>query len=152
MASFQRSPVCLQPNLHCASAGHAFPNRNAVALSSLRLTCYHYCVLSAAGDWLQGPYVYALYEAYGFSVKDIGRLFIAGGAHIVSKSVGDTVPPQGSPHSDPHVSAAQSSTLGGSGDCATPPPASLPLPNRPDTGFGSSMIFGTIVGSLADRQ
>lgn len=32
----------------------------------------------AAGDWLQGPYVYALYEYYGFDVKDIGRLFIAG--------------------------------------------------------------------------
>lgn len=31
-----------------------------------------------AGDWLQGPYVYHLYEHYGFSVRDIGRLFIAG--------------------------------------------------------------------------
>jgi hypothetical protein len=50
----------------------------------------------AGGDWLQGPYVYALYEHYGYTVKDIGRLFIAG--------------------------------------------------------FGSSMIFGTIVGSLADKQ
>ena len=45
---------------------------------------------------MQGPYVYALYQYYGFDVKDIGRLFIAG--------------------------------------------------------FGSSMIFGTIVGSLADKQ
>jgi hypothetical protein len=49
----------------------------------------------AAGDWLQGPYVYALYQHYGFDRGDIGRLFIAG--------------------------------------------------------FGSSMIFGTIVGSLADK-
>ena len=48
-----------------------------------------------AGDWLQGPYVYALYQHYGFDRGDIGRLFIAG--------------------------------------------------------FGSSMIFGTIVGSLADK-
>lgn len=47
------------------------------------------------GDWLQGPYVYALYEFYGFTVKDIGRLFIAG--------------------------------------------------------FGSSMVFGTVVGSMADK-
>ena len=31
-----------------------------------------------AGDWLQGPYVYHLYEHYGFSVRDIGRLFIMG--------------------------------------------------------------------------
>lgn len=51
--------------------------------------------MCAAGDWLQGPYVYALYQHYGFDRSDIGRLFIAG--------------------------------------------------------FGSSMIFGTIVGSLADK-
>jgi hypothetical protein len=48
-----------------------------------------------AGDWLQGPYVYALYPHNGFDRGDIGRLFIAG--------------------------------------------------------FASSMVFGTIVGSLADR-
>lgn len=52
--------------------------------------------LLAAGDWLQGPYVYALYQHYGFDRGDIGRLFIAG--------------------------------------------------------FGSSMIFGTIVGALADKH
>ena len=51
--------------------------------------------LMMAGDWLQGPYVYALYQAYGFSVTQIGILFIAG--------------------------------------------------------FGSSLVFGTVVGSLADR-
>jgi hypothetical protein len=50
----------------------------------------------AAGDWLQGPYVYALYSYYGYSKGDIGKLFIAG--------------------------------------------------------FGSSMVFGTMVGSLADKQ
>ena len=50
----------------------------------------------AAGDWLQGPYVYALYQSYGFDRGAIGRLFIAG--------------------------------------------------------FGSSMLFGTVVGSLADKQ
>mmetsp|Transcript_37996 Transcript_37996/g.107327 ORF Transcript_37996/g.107327 Transcript_37996/m.107327 type:complete len:462 (+) Transcript_37996:526-1911(+) len=49
-----------------------------------------------AGDWLQGPYVYALYQHYGFARGDIGRLFIAG--------------------------------------------------------FGSSLFFGTIVGSLADKH
>lgn len=51
--------------------------------------------LMMAGDWLQGPYVYALYVYYGYDKGDIGKLFIAG--------------------------------------------------------FGSSMLFGTIVGSLADR-
>jgi hypothetical protein len=51
---------------------------------------------SLGGDWLQGPYVYALYSHYGFGVKDIGRLFIAG--------------------------------------------------------FGSSMLVGTVIGSMADKQ
>ena len=53
------------------------------------------CVF-AAGDWLQGPYVYALYQYYGFDRGQIGRLFIGG--------------------------------------------------------FASSMVFGTLVGSLADKQ
>eukprot|EP00217_Crustomastix_stigmatica_P016284 CAMPEP_0183799658 /NCGR_PEP_ID=MMETSP0803_2-20130417/22369_1 /TAXON_ID=195967 /ORGANISM="Crustomastix stigmata, Strain CCMP3273" /LENGTH=450 /DNA_ID=CAMNT_0026044363 /DNA_START=30 /DNA_END=1379 /DNA_ORIENTATION=- len=52
--------------------------------------------LMMAGDWLQGPYVYALYQHYGYSTGDIGKLFIAG--------------------------------------------------------FGSSMVFGTVVGSLADKH
>uniref|UniRef100_A0A7S2GQP7 Molybdate-anion transporter n=1 Tax=Octactis speculum TaxID=3111310 RepID=A0A7S2GQP7_9STRA len=46
-------------------------------------------------DWLQGPYVYALYASYGFSGPDIAHLFVAG--------------------------------------------------------FGSSMVFGTFIGALADR-
>jgi len=53
-----------------------------------------YCLMMA-GDWLQGPYVYVVYELYGFTVKEIGILFILG--------------------------------------------------------FASSLVFGTIVGSLADR-
>eukprot|EP01006_Ploeotia_vitrea_P020250 TRINITY_DN52524_c0_g1_i1.p1 TRINITY_DN52524_c0_g1~~TRINITY_DN52524_c0_g1_i1.p1 ORF type:complete len:335 (-),score=161.63 TRINITY_DN52524_c0_g1_i1:616-1620(-) len=53
-----------------------------------------YLVMMAA-DWLQGPYVYALYSHYGYSQQEIGVLFIAG--------------------------------------------------------FASSMVFGTIVGSMADK-
>ena len=30
------------------------------------------------GDWLQGPYVYALYKNYGYGLEDISVLFIAG--------------------------------------------------------------------------
>ncbi|CAF3415513.1 unnamed protein product [Rotaria socialis] len=52
-------------------------------------------LLAVAGDWLQGPHVYALYESYGIQKHEIEVLFIAG--------------------------------------------------------FGSSMIFGTIVASLADK-
>ena len=53
----------------------------------------YYSAMTA--DWLQGPYVYALYDSYGFSSHDIAILFVAG--------------------------------------------------------FGSSMIFGTFAGALADR-
>ncbi|VDM80360.1 unnamed protein product [Strongylus vulgaris] len=49
----------------------------------------------SAGDWLQGPHVYALYESYGMSKHQIEVLFIAG--------------------------------------------------------FGSSLLFGTVIGSFADK-
>lgn len=35
-------------------------------------------LLAVAADWLQGPYIYALYAQYGFANADIGRLYIAG--------------------------------------------------------------------------
>lgn len=56
------------------------------------LSVWSICV---AADWLQGPYVYALYSAYGFSGHEIAQLFVAG--------------------------------------------------------FGSSLAFGCVVGSLTDR-
>eukprot|EP00933_Yihiella_yeosuensis_P060948 TRINITY_DN63757_c0_g1_i1.p1 TRINITY_DN63757_c0_g1~~TRINITY_DN63757_c0_g1_i1.p1 ORF type:complete len:482 (+),score=86.84 TRINITY_DN63757_c0_g1_i1:135-1580(+) len=39
------------------------------------LSVWGVCV---AADWLQGPYVYALYAAYGFSGDEIAQLFVAG--------------------------------------------------------------------------
>jgi len=51
-------------------------------------------LLAAISDWLQGPYVYALYDAYGYSQHIIAVLFVAG--------------------------------------------------------FGSSMVFGSFIGGLAD--
>jgi hypothetical protein len=51
-------------------------------------------LMAALSDWLQGPYVYALYSEYGFEQHHIAQLFVAG--------------------------------------------------------FGSSMIFGSFVGSIAD--
>lgn len=35
-------------------------------------------LLAVAADWLQGPYVYALYTHYGYSKADVGQLYIAG--------------------------------------------------------------------------
>jgi len=57
------------------------------------LVAWYMCV---AGDWLQGPYVYALYASFGFSKQQISQLFVMG--------------------------------------------------------FGASMVFGTFVGSLADKM
>lgn len=51
-------------------------------------------LMATLSDWLQGPYVYALYSDYGFEQHHIAQLFVAG--------------------------------------------------------FGSSMIFGSFVGSIAD--
>jgi len=45
------------------------------------LSVWAICV---AADWLQGPYVYALYAAYGFDGHEIAQLFVAGfGASLV---------------------------------------------------------------------
>ena len=35
-------------------------------------------LLATMGDWLQGPFVYALYMDYGFAKIDIAQLFVAG--------------------------------------------------------------------------
>jgi MFS family permease len=39
------------------------------------LSVWIFCV---GADWLQGPYVYALYSAYGFERHEIAQLFVAG--------------------------------------------------------------------------
>lgn len=62
---------------------------------SFQLNYLSVYLLAVASDWLQGPYVYALYTDYGFDKQAIGQLFIAG--------------------------------------------------------FGSSALFGTVIGSIADK-
>ena len=45
------------------------------------LLVYYICMTA---DWLQGPYVYALYSSYGFSKHDIAVLFVGGfGASMI---------------------------------------------------------------------
>eukprot|EP01013_Petalomonas_cantuscygni_P036284 TRINITY_DN659_c0_g2_i1.p1 TRINITY_DN659_c0_g2~~TRINITY_DN659_c0_g2_i1.p1 ORF type:complete len:465 (-),score=99.02 TRINITY_DN659_c0_g2_i1:548-1942(-) len=46
--------------------------------SAFRNTYLAVYLVMMGADWLQGPYVYRLYEFYGFSPKDCGLLFIAG--------------------------------------------------------------------------
>lgn len=50
---------------------------SAAFTSFQRLFLFVYLIMMAA-DWMQGPYVYRLYEHYGFSREDNGILFIAG--------------------------------------------------------------------------
>jgi hypothetical protein len=37
-----------------------------------------YALCFTAGDWLQGPYVYAIYKSYGFDLKQQAILFVTG--------------------------------------------------------------------------
>merc|ERR1711871_1858336 len=54
------------------------------AFKSFQLNYVSIWLAMMMADWLQGPYVYALYASYGFSKKEIGQLFIMGfGASMV---------------------------------------------------------------------
>ena len=46
--------------------------------SSLELVFLPAYAICASADWLQGPYVYALYSSYGFSREIVNLLFMAG--------------------------------------------------------------------------
>lgn len=53
------------------------PSSNAAFGQFQRLFLFVYLIMMSA-DWMQGPYVYRLYEHYGFTREDNGMLFIAG--------------------------------------------------------------------------
>jgi hypothetical protein len=76
------------------NAKQAGPTVTGEFVKFQRLYVLVYIIVMGA-DWMQGPYVYALYTYYGFGIADIGMLFIIG--------------------------------------------------------FGASMIFGTFIGSVADK-
>jgi hypothetical protein len=52
-------------------------NHTPEFLSFQKLYLAVYLIMMMA-DWMQGPYVYALYDKYGFTKGEIGQLFIAG--------------------------------------------------------------------------
>lgn len=78
-----------------AKAGAAGATARPSDFNAFQLNYLAVYLLAVMADWLQGPYVYALYTEYGFEKQAIGQLFIAG--------------------------------------------------------FGSSAVFGTFVGSVADK-
>lgn len=49
-----------------------------VGFAKFRLVYLGVWSICVAADWLQGPYVYALYSAYGFANHEIAQLFVAG--------------------------------------------------------------------------
>lgn len=83
-----------QPNGSALTPSSSGPSRSP-EFKAFQLNYLIVYLLAIASDWLQGPYVYALYTDYGYGKKEIGQLFIAG--------------------------------------------------------FGSSAIFGTFIGSIADK-
>lgn len=66
----------------------ALPSRTAEwpkGFGKFMVTYLSAWTLCVAADWLQGPYVYALYEAYGFRPHEVAQLFVAGfGSAMVS--------------------------------------------------------------------
>jgi hypothetical protein len=56
----------------------AFSLGDSADLRSFHVLYLSVYVLAMMGDWLQGPFVYALYESYGFSREDNAILFVCG--------------------------------------------------------------------------
>ena len=50
----------------------------AAALQKFQWTYLPPFLLATFADWIQGPYQYKVYTAYGFDEHDIGRLYICG--------------------------------------------------------------------------
>jgi MFS family permease len=66
---------CLQNRFARASAETPPKTKDLQCFQRSYLSVYFCAVM---GDWLQGPYVYALYAAYDFSRQQIALLFIVG--------------------------------------------------------------------------
>jgi Na+/melibiose symporter-like transporter len=71
----ETSATTKKPSALKSAASDAAANIRHTLLLRKYLVVY---LLAAMSDWLQGPYVYALYDAYGYSQHDIAVLFVAG--------------------------------------------------------------------------
>ena len=61
-----------------ADAGCSCVSMRAMKWSALELVFLPTYVICASADWLQGPYVYALYASYGFDRATLNLLFMIG--------------------------------------------------------------------------
>lgn len=60
------------------SAGAGTGGGDAVEFSRFQNNYLGVYLLAVTADWLQGPYVYALYTHYGYAKGSVGQLYIAG--------------------------------------------------------------------------
>ena len=65
------------------------------AYRGLRNTYLSVYALAVFGDWIQGGFLYALYAEYGYSIRDIGLIFVVGYASAMTigtyvAALGDT--------------------------------------------------------------
>lgn len=90
--SFLRPPTISSPLPHPSSSPLSSPSSNPSpspplpptsppTFSNFRIFALSYLgifYLMTLGDWLQGPYLYSLYSAHGYSRQDIGWIFSIG--------------------------------------------------------------------------
>jgi hypothetical protein len=97
-------------------------------------------------DWMQGPYVYALYSEYGFSKGDIGILFIAGfGSSLVFGTGASAARPVRAAAAAPAAAApaAAAARAARRAAAAPPPPPPRLRPRRPFPRAQSSAALRT---------
>jgi hypothetical protein len=67
---------------HMLPSTHSSRDSDFAAFQRNYLTVF---LIMMAADWFQGPYMYALYDYYGYNIEQIGTLFLMGfGASLVS--------------------------------------------------------------------
>lgn len=76
---FSHNPgLLLKPKVLRSSISEHFQSFNHPSFRAFQANYLLVYLLAVAADWVQGPYVYALYSHYGFEKTNIARLYIAG--------------------------------------------------------------------------
>ena len=62
----------------CRGQGRAERRDHELYYRLLRYMFLCVYIPATLGDWIQGPYLYALYSNYGFGMQEIGYIFVMG--------------------------------------------------------------------------
>lgn len=88
LTSLVTAVITLKARGAAADAATKKPQDFNTFQTSFLITYY----IGVAADWLQGPYVYALYSSYGFSKHDIAVLFVGGfGASMIFGTIAGAI-------------------------------------------------------------